>query len=831
MDRRKVDAIFSEVLDLPVGSREQRLDDLCGDDTELLSEVVSLLDASARPLGNVDTGLAAFREDYWRAVVDNDSASDGEDLSGERIGIWRLDEQVGRGGLATVYRAQREDGEFEQRVAFKVMRRGLDTEDLIGRFRAEREILASLDHSGIAGILDGGSMPDGRPYLVLEFVDGETITDFVQSRNLPRPERLRLIRDVAAALQHAHQHLVVHRDVKPSNVMVTSDGAVRLLDFGIAKILDPNVLPMASLLTRTGVSMLTPAYGSPEQVLGAAVTTGSDIYQLGLLAAEILTGSRPAAVDGIGPVPTVDGIEDRDLVAIIQKATRAEVGERYASAQDFATDLDRYLSDRPVLARPDSWAYRTAKFVKRRPFLLPLAAAVLIAVAGYVVTITVYSSEVERERQIAEQTQQFMIALFESPDPRAPADPERGRSITVVQALEIGQERMRRELTDRPYLLASLSRSISSVYEGLDQFESAIELRRLALSLEEELYGPNAPRTLDSIRSLARLQREIGNIEAAGALTSEQLERARGLSSPGAELALAEYAAGLHAFEVGDHDKAKSLLENAIGELLGDQIGIADKVDPTEVLSILEGGSEALATSEAIADAEALALAVLGAESRRGLVARVQVATSLTRVGDYAEAESRFLAVVPDLNKHLGENDAITLSALGNLGYLYSRWGKHPLAEAIHTDLLARNIRVFGHASQAAGNTYQNLATSIARQGREIEALALHEKALAVYTEVFDEGHHRAALPQMSIANIRLDQGRFEEAEIAASAALESLQPAFPQSYMVGVAQCLVSLARQASGDDGAAALMAPARALMQDANVSEPYATKCGVH
>ena len=827
MDKRRIDAIYSELLELAPEHRGERLSTLCEGDAELRSEVQSLLDAAERPLPGMDAQFDGIRNDYWRDVVGHEHDGDEEDLAGQRVDIWQLEERVGRGGLATVYRAQRADGEFSQRAAFKIMRRGLDTEDLIARFRAEREILAGLEHQGIAGILDGGALADGRPYLVLEFVDGISITDYCEDNALSLRDRLGLLREVAEALHHAHQRLVVHRDVKPSNVMVNHDGTVRLLDFGIAKILDPTTSPVAARLTRTGISVLTPAYASPEQVAGLPVTTGSDIYQLGLLMAEVLTGAAPDVVRGAAPTPYLKDIADRDLVAIVQKATRPEVMGRYGSAADFVADIDRYLSSRPVLARPDSWAYRVGKFARRRPLVLPMAAAFLVLVAAYIVTITSYSREVERERAIAEKTQEFMIGLFQSPDPRAPADPERGRSITVVEALDIGQARILPDLADQPELQASLSRAISSVYAGLDQYAPAIALRELALRLEESLYGVDSPLALESMRVLARLNREAGHMARASALTQRQLAIVRSMSSPGAQLGLAEHAAGLHAVELGEDDEAAELLERAIDDLLTQQ-GIEGRVDADQLREIIQQAAAEGNTAEAVRKAEALVLASLGDGAVQGLIARSQAAASLAQLGEFAAAEARYLEVIPLLQQALGERHPDVLNTRNNLGILYSGWQRHAAAEEIHAELLEVNREVVGPVSRAVGNSYQNLATVIGRQGRIEEAIDLHEQAFNVYSQVFDDSHI-TALPLLSKAYLELARDA-AAAERTANQALERLQRAMPDSHLVGIAQCLLGKSLEQRGETLGPAWFVDARALMSKGSVPRAYAELCGI-
>ena len=403
--RKRIDEIFTGALERSGDERSAFVDQQCAGDAELKSEVESLLAAASDT--DVDARIESARDRMVRSIFEDDPDA-GEDLSGKAYQNWRLERRLARGGLATVYLAHRDDGEFEQKAAFKVLRRGLDTDDLIARFRAERQILSSLAHPSIAQILDGGALDDGRPYLVLEFVDGVSITDYCEQQELDVRAKVVLMIEVLRALHHAHTRLVVHRDVKPSNILVTDDGNVSLLDFGIAKLLDPDSMPGSSTMTRTGVSLMTPGYGSPEQHAGATVTTASDIYQCGLVLYEMLTGESPyvprdevRSSSDLVPSAKLSGRADLkevrgDLDAIVRKATRGDPDMRYASADEMVSDLQRFLDGLPVIAQPDSVAYRVKKLARRRPWLFPVAALVVAGIVAYIATITIYSQRLER---------------------------------------------------------------------------------------------------------------------------------------------------------------------------------------------------------------------------------------------------------------------------------------------------------------------------------------------------------------------------------------------------------------------------------------------------
>lgn len=820
---RRIDAIYCELLDLEPEARPARMAELCGTDESVQAAVEGLLEASDVSLNELDDAFEQLRDTYWRAVSAEDEEV--EDLSGQLLGVWRLIQIVGRGGLATVYEAQRDDGEFSQRAAFKVMRRGLDTDDLVQRFRAEREILATLHHPSIAGIFDGGALPDGRPYFVMEFVAGEIITDYVKTTQVNVSQRVELIKDIGEALHHAHQHLFVHRDIKPNNVMVTEEGAVRVLDFGIAKVLDPSNAPLATQLTHAGMHLLTPAYASPEQLQFQPVTTTTDIYQLGLLLAELLSGQSPVRTAEDVPGPNLVGVDETDLIAIVQKATRLEPDQRYSTMVEFVTDLDHYLHSRPVLARKDSLIYRLGKFALRRPWALPGMAMAMLAVTLYVVTVTAYSREVERERTIAEETKDFLINVFASPNPQAPADPSRGRRITVVEALQLGAARTLGNLEGEPELRASLSRSISEVYRALDQYEPAIEMRELALRLEEKIYGAESDQALASMRALARLQRQIGNLAAAGKLSERQLKLSQDRASPGIEIGLAQQEAGTQALALGEDEVAAEHMSNAINDLLA-QFGGEKDLNPDDVQAIFDAAAND-GTSAAVKQAEAMALAALGPDTPQGIIASIRAAASLTSLGDYAAAEERYLSLLPRATNTLGALHPTTLIAWGNLGSLYTQSERFAEAEKIFRDLLPQNVETSGLASDAVATNYQNLATSLSRQDKFDEALSLYHQAGTLFKEIHGKEHYINALPLLSSAYIHMVRNDPLALELSQNA-LNILETARPGTYITGIALCMLGKAELMSGIQSGANRIVQAQPLLDDIRVAKIYTDLC---
>jgi len=839
-----LDRIYTGALERRGGERRRYLDEQCRADEPLRREVEALLDAAEREGDPFAEQIQAAREHLFRSLLASDAKAE-EDLSGQRFQNWRIERRLARGGLATVYLAQRDDGEFVQQAAFKVLRRGLDTEDVVARFRAERQILSSLEHPSIARFLDGGALPDGRPYLVLEYVDGRPITDHCSERGLELRDRLRLLIRVLRALHHAHSHLVVHRDVKPSNVLVSAEGEVKLLDFGIAKLLEPGPSPTGALHTRTGVALLTPGYGSPEQHARATVTTGSDIYQAGLLLYELLTGEFPFDGDPSAVAFQVPPPSQRlrgtalyrqvrgDLDAITLRAAHADPAQRYTSADEMRLDLEHFLAGRPVQAQPDRFSYRLRKLAGRNPWLMPLLAVVVLGTIAYVVTLTVYSARLERERQLAAAAQQFMVELFRSPDPFAPADPARGRDIRVVDTLELGQRRVREELGAQPELRAALLASISDVYASLDQHAEAIDLREEALALETELHGPRSAQVASSLRALGYQYAATGDMERADVLLERQLEIAR--SSRGvspADLAVARIASGLHEERRGNLDRSHELLLQGVATLRAEPASHPNEL--VEALIVLEqhrSFADVPIDFDPLREAEQVARRVFGADSLQAALVQVRLASSLTNRGEYDASEQHFLAAIPVLEARLGPNHGSTLDALNNLGYLYHGQGDLAGAERLHGELLARKITKYGEQHSAVADSYQNFGSAITHQGRYDESLPLHRKAYETFKVVLNEDNYVIAVPLLSIAYVQLRRGELAEAEAAAREALARLQATPAARHLQGVAQCLVgvSLERRGQAAEGGA-LIASSHALIGSASLPEPYPELCRV-
>lgn len=389
----RISQLFDEALALPQPQRDIFLDRECGSDMDLRSQIEALLAHDPVAESDLLATVSAAAESLSNTI---------ESTEGGRIGAYSVVREIGRGGMGIVYLAQRSDGQFQQQVAIKVIRHGLDSEYLLNRFRYERRILARLNHSNIARILDGGTTADGRPYLVMDYIEGQPLLEYCAARNLGTRQKLRLFLDLCAAVQHAHQRTVIHRDIKPGNIMVTADGVAKLLDFGIAKVLEAE----ADSPNAPTMQMLTPDYASPEQVRGQEVTAASDIYSLGAVLYQLLTGKSPhrfadrsalsiaKTICDTEPLrPSTAAPEIRrelrgDLDNIVRMAMRKEPERRYNSVAQLAEDILRHLDGRPVIAAPATLAYRTSKFLARYRWGVAAAAMVVLSmVAGTVVSV------------------------------------------------------------------------------------------------------------------------------------------------------------------------------------------------------------------------------------------------------------------------------------------------------------------------------------------------------------------------------------------------------------------------------------------------------------
>lgn len=501
------------LLGVPPENRPAVLDRVCGSDLELRDELESLLIAHDESEGFLATSAESFAAPYLERAAASIS-----DKPGAVVGRYRLVEEIGRGGMGTVWVATRADGQFEHRVALKLVKRGMDTEEIIARFRRERQILATLAHPNIARLLDGGVGEDGRPYFVMEYIVGRPVTEYCDKRSLPIDERLRLFATACRVVGFAHRNLVVHRDIKPSNVLVSDTGELKLLDFGIARLTAPDG-DGANLPTHTATRVMTPEYASPEQLAGGQVTTASDVYQLGLLLYELLTGQRPSKdarrpstavrravtrTDRMGSRHVVEPevVSERrattparlhrrlrgDLDTIALRAIREEPERRYPSAEALAEDVERHLENLPIRFGGDRVSYRAAKFFRRHR-LSVIAGAVVIAMGVGLLAFDLVRVRRQRDlaRHEAEKATEIAQVLGLFLQGWSPDASDRGE-VSAQKVLGDAATRAQRELGNRPEMLAAVLSLIGDFHTSLGEWRAADSLLTQALKIQEQLY-------------------------------------------------------------------------------------------------------------------------------------------------------------------------------------------------------------------------------------------------------------------------------------------------------------------------------------------------------
>ncbi len=521
----RIKEIFATVIDEPLELRRAKAAELCDGDERLRSEIDSWLDSYEEADQFLESPAARPPDVSARRV------------EGRTFGHYTIEREIGRGGMGAVYIANRSDGEFEQKVALKIVRQSIAEDHVIERFRRERQILASLNHPNIAKLLDGGVSEKGEPYLVMEYVDGHPISEYVVSADLSIDDRLRLFLKVCAGLSYAHHNLVVHRDIKPDNILVTADGEPKLLDFGLAKLVDES-LGIDLNQTQTAYRALTPAYASPEQMRGEQITTASDVYSLGIVFYELLTGARPLEFQGKGldeivrVIETVDPVPPSekcgselsaelrgDLDNIALMAVRREPERRYRTIEAFASDIDLHLNDLPISARPSTFRYAAGKFMSRHRIGVVVAALfLLLTVVGVIATIS-QADRARREKERAESISTFLVGVLRYSDPKLNALRKSGNDTTINEALDEGVRRIEAGgFDDQPEAKAELAQTIGTIYASQGKYIEARRMIELYVRYVRENYPENDPRTVAGMNLWAGLLFDKGDLAEAEVL-------------------------------------------------------------------------------------------------------------------------------------------------------------------------------------------------------------------------------------------------------------------------------------------------------------------------
>ena len=778
LDWQQVKKLFAEALEQPADARAAHLDGRCNGNQILLDEVNSLLAAADEPESLIESNSIDLAQKI---------GAEADDIALHHFGNYRILREIGSGGMGAVFLAERDDGEFTMQVALKIVRQSIADQNIIERFKSERQILANLSHPNIAALHDGGVSDKGEPFLAMEYVDGETLTEYCDNHRLTIQERLRLFLKICSAVSYAHRNLVVHRDIKPSNILINRDGEPKLLDFGLAKAFD-----IDGSKTQTALRAFTPAYASPEQIRGGNITTASDVYSLGVVFYELLTGVKPVNVedksfeeivetisnhDPIKPSST-DQDDDRgvgskllrgDLDNIALTAIRKEPERRFGSVEEFANDIERHLDGRPISARANTTRYIVGKFVRRNR--IAVAAGVLVSLAILIgVTISLWQGAIaRREAAKSDEVSTFLQIMLSTAVPESETGGKKGVHATIIDILDEATRRLDGDqLSSEPEVKAQLRQVIGEGYMSQGMYNEAERNIQAALDGQLALYGTNSNKTVKTEFDLATLY-----------------------------------------FARADYDRAMDINERRFS-VLRDEFN-HQRVDPVFFVDKLNDYGLVLRARGNTETAEQLLREALDVCDRYGLATQIEgVRTFLTLIlldrGKFDEAKSSQQLAVGRLRK-LPEDKASQLpGALTLLGSIKMEKGELPEAQAdlIEAEELYRqlfgpdftaiydNVRLQAQAAYLIGNfpvaerkigmalenyrktsnpKYISFATALTVQGlilnklgRPSEAEAILREAVKLRMENLPESHFMTALTKGALGEVLLDEKKLDEA-------------------------------------------------------------------
>ena len=761
---RRVREVFDQAIEQPPETRDAMLERECSDDVELRSEVESLI-RSYQDSGTFIDEPASRLEPPVSDLPEHP----------DRIGVYRVIRPISGGGMGDVYLARRDDDVYRQEVAIKLVKAGLATPSMVRRFRGERQILANLRHPAIAQLIDGGTTRARQPYLVMEYIDGTAIDLFCDEGELQVADRLRLFRKVCGAVHFAHQNLIVHRDIKPGNILINADGDPKLLDFGIAKLLRAEDFPEVVEPTATGVVAVTPEYTSPEQLQGAAITTACDVYSLGVLLYILLTGHRPYYLDRGKPaelmrvvceempprpssavtksrkVELPDGTVQEltpesvsiargtdpirlrrqlngDLDNIVMRALAKEPERRYASAEQLGQDIDRFLKGLPVLARKDTLAYRASKFVARHRVAVAATVAVFLMLVSLIVALLVQREEIVAQRDRYRFLSDFLLNVFQVPDPTR----ARGVKITARELLDRAARDIENELNLAPEVRAELLTTMGRSYKNLGLFGEASARLETAVELNRQAFGDINEAVAASLHEHADALILGGDYENGLDLERESLAIRRKLHG----------------------DEHASVVESLYHVALAhEKLGEFDLSDDLY--------NQALTTARSLGQAELLAQ-VLG-----------RYAILLVEKGEHDDAEARLLEAHEIYDDLFGDLHPESALSLNNLAALNDSKGEYEEAERLYRDAEGIQRQLFDGSHPHLATTLNNLALVVKKRGRLEEAEAIYQKALEMREEVYGDEHPLLADTLVNIADVLSSTGRREPAEELLRDALE----------------------------------------------------------
>lgn len=766
----KAKQIFDDALNLDASQRKIFLDEKCGDDLELKKEVLSLLNSLENTIDFLEAPIT---------ISEVDEAVFSDPYIGKQIGSYIIDGEAGVGGMGIVYTGKRNDKEFEQKVAIKILKHGITSEYLLKRFQIERQTLANLQHQNIARLLDGGRTSDGLPYLVMEFIDGIPITEYSNQNKLNVEEKLKLFREVCTAVQYAHQNLVIHRDLKPGNILVTKNGTPKLLDFGIAKLIDEDLIDSNESLTRTGVWHLTPEYASPEQIKGEKISTASDVYSLGVLLYQILTGVQPYKISNNSPsiiskIITEENVKKPservkekseinnetnifqhekisnqlkgDLDNIISKAMNKDPLRRYVSIEQFSEDLRRHLTGLPVIAQKDTAGYRLSKFIQRHKvgfvssvgFIVFLIAS-LIAIIWQANIAANERDNAKLEAQKVEAVNMFLQDMLSSVDPTVV-----GKDVKVYDVLKKASDDVGNNFIGHPEIEASVRKTIGKTLVGLGEYNEAKFHLIKSLELNNTAYGKESFQSAESLHELALNYDWDGDFNLSDSLYKESILLFR---------------------------KNKNSPPRSIASVLNDYATLKQEQNKyTEALDLLN-------------EAYKIYLKNFGEKDRDVASVSNNLGISYEALNKLDEAENYYKKSLELYVELYGQNRPEISTLFNNLAYIYIEKNDLPKAESYFKKSLELKIKTLGKNHSLVGLAYTNLGalhfTMKNYKASESDLLSAFEN----FKTSLNKNHVWLGLADFWYGKILIEKSKYEDAEIYLRKALAIYNGNYSQDH------------------------------------------------
>ncbi len=815
---KKIQDLFLEARQYAPDKRAGFLKKACGDDHDLYREVYSLLESDQAEFSPLDQSPLMEIE---RALSH----------TGQRAGAYRILKEIGRGGMGSVYLAEREDGQFSQKVALKVINPGMDSNQVLKRFQIEREIMARLQHPNIARLLDGGITQNGLPFFTMEYVDGVPIDKYCHENRLELHERLMLVIEVCKAVQYAHQNLIIHRDLKPGNILVEKDGTVKLLDFGIAKLVNPDLdFEGAAVLTKTGMRVMSPGYASPEQIRCEPISISSDIYSLGAVLYELLTGVLPYDLTGLSlteienmvcetdvekpsrrlesaPADNNDPNRQKrigrklkgDLDVICLKAMQKEPDRRYHSAEQFGEDIRRHLSGIPIMARKDTVGYTTAKFVRRNRGKLIAAVTAFIIVTFltgfYTIRLAEERNLARKEALVSTQVTNFLMSLFRVSDPGQ----SRGEDITAPELLERGSSRIEYELQGQPEIQARLMHVLGEVYYTLGMYERSRELTQKALDYGVEAMGPDDPEIANYMLLLSWLLDMNSELDSAEILAQNALEiNRRHFDENSLDVAKNYHDLAMILRHKGEFEAADTLYRKALAIKKS-----IPGIDPSETAHTLNHLARLLYQTGDYEGSKPIYQEALqiredqyGWDHPETMASMAGLASVLTRLGELEQAELLYRKSLKSVEKTSGTEHPYYGELQGSLATVLRKKGDFAEAERLYRASLQNHRAAFPEGHRKTSNPLLGLGVVMTETGRYSEAVPYLEEALELRMNSFGEDHWLTGLANLALGECLTGLGRFEMAESALIKSYICLQNSFEpaNSYVVRALDSMITL-------------------------------------